>query len=135
MHMDTVIWLLTSLNGSFRIESGCTSINNNQNITLENLSQDRKVMPVNLWTPLACIAVAFLANLPMGYWRSITRKYSPAWFLAIHLTIPFIILVRIKLGLGYSFIPFSFAAAIAGQLSGGIWISKLAGMFGTDGSY
>lgn len=90
-------------------------------------------MPVTFWTPLALIAVAFLANLPMGYWRSMTRKYSPKWFLAVHLTIPLIILVRIKLGLDYSFIPFSFAAAIAGQLSGGKWMGRLAEMFGESG--
>lgn len=88
---------------------------------------------MNFWTPLLGITFAFLANLPMGYWRSLSRKYSPSWFIAVHLTVPFIILVRLKLGLGYGFIPFFIVAAVAGQLTGGKWFGKLAGMFGPEG--
>jgi hypothetical protein len=66
---------------------------------------------------IACVAV--LINVPMGYWRTRVRKYSLGWFLAIHLSIPLIFVLRIKSGLGYGYIPELFLAAIAGQVIGG----------------
>lgn len=65
------------------------------------------------------VLVAFLANLPLGLWRASVRKFSAAWFIAIHLSIPFIILFRIEMGLGLYYIPFGIAAAVAGQMLGG----------------
>ena len=67
---------------------------------------------------------ALLVNVPMGYWRSMARKYSLQWFLAVHLAVPFIFLLRIMSGLGYAFIPALVIFAIVGQIIGG----KLEGL-------
>ena len=68
---------------------------------------------------LLLIAVAFVMNLPLGYLRQGVRKFSFKWFLYIHLSIPFIILLRLTLGISYWYIPFSLGSAVAGQLVGG----------------
>ncbi|MDT3699133.1 MAG: hypothetical protein RO469_06855 [Thermincola sp.] len=62
---------------------------------------------------------ALLLNIPMGYWRSMVKKYSVQWFLAIHLAVPVIFLLRIKAGLGYVYIPGLILFAVAGQIIGG----------------
>lgn len=62
---------------------------------------------------------AWLFNIPMGYLRSKTRKFSLPWFLAIHLAIPLIFFLRVKAGLGYDFIPELVLFAISGQILGG----------------
>ncbi len=64
------------------------------------------------------IAVAFLSNLPLGYLRRRVRKFSFLWFLYIHASIPFLILLRIGLGISLWYIPFSIAFAVAGQIIG-----------------
>lgn len=63
--------------------------------------------------------VAFLLNLPFGYMREGSRKFSLRWFLYIHLPIPFIILMRIRAGLGLEAIPFLFFSSFLGQFLGG----------------
>lgn len=60
-----------------------------------------------------------LVNVPMGYWRSVAKKYSVQWFLAIHLAVPVIFLLRVKAGLGYWYIPELVIFAVAGQIIGG----------------
>jgi hypothetical protein len=70
--------------------------------------------------PAASLTVfSFICNLPLGRWRATVKKYSPKWFLAVHLSIPLIIILRIKLGLSAWDIPLNLAAAVAGQLIGG----------------
>lgn len=72
---------------------------------------------MNLWTVAALV---FILNLPFGYWRSRVRKLSTQWFLAIHLPVPFVILLRIFSGLGWRFItfPILIGAFFLGQLIG-----------------
>lgn len=70
---------------------------------------------------LALVALAvFVLNLPFGYWRAGTRKFSWQWALAIHLPVPLVILLRIYSGLGWQ--PISFPVVIAafflGQFAG-----------------
>lgn len=62
---------------------------------------------------------ALLINVPMGYWRSMVKKYSFQWFLAIHMAVPVIYTLRVKAGLGLAVIPALVAFAIAGQVIGG----------------
>ncbi|PLX82198.1 MAG: hypothetical protein C0617_15010 [Desulfuromonas sp.] len=62
---------------------------------------------------------AFAANLPLGFLREGSRKYSLHWFVYIHLSIPFIVILRLVQGLGWSVVPFTLACAVAGQLVGG----------------
>jgi len=58
-----------------------------------------------------------LLNIPFGYWRANTKKFSVGWFLSIHLPIPFIILIRIYSGIGFEFItyPIMVSAFLLGQ--------------------
>lgn len=65
------------------------------------------------------VAAAFMMNLPLGYLRQGAEKYSFNWFLYIHLSIPFIILIRLNMGISNWFIPLSIVSAVAGQLAGG----------------
>jgi hypothetical protein len=70
--------------------------------------------------PAAVLAVlAFFCNLPLGRWRAATRKFSWQWFLAVHLSIPLILGLRLEMGVGPWFIPLSIGAAVTGQLVGG----------------
>jgi hypothetical protein len=59
-------------------------------------------------------------NIPFGYWRANVRKFSLQFFLAIHLSIPFIVLFRIFIGSGFEPITFFFTvpAFFLGQMSG-----------------
>lgn len=71
---------------------------------------------------LALVASAvFLLNLPFGYWRAGTRKYSWPWLLAIHLPVPLVIALRLFSGLGFQLItfPVMIAAFFTGQFLGG----------------
>jgi hypothetical protein len=69
---------------------------------------------------LAVTASVFLLNMPFGYWRENTRKFSLAWVLAIHLPVPFVIALRHLTGLGWELhtYPFLVAAFFAGQYAG-----------------
>lgn len=62
---------------------------------------------------------ALAINLPFGYLRFKTKKFSLMWFLYIHLPIPFIFLLRTYAGLDYRVIPIIAMGAIAGQMLGG----------------
>lgn len=70
-------------------------------------------------TLLLCLGAAIL-NLPFGYYRKGTRKFSWQWFLAIHLPVPLIFVMRIASGAGWTIIPLLIACALAGQLMGGM---------------
>ena len=65
-------------------------------------------------------AVAFTSNLPLGFWRAGQRKFSWRWFLAVHLSIPLVIFVRISLGISLWYVWIGIAAAIGGQILGGL---------------
>ncbi len=68
---------------------------------------------------LVLLLFAFSSNLPLGYWRETRRKYSLSWFILIHLSIPFIILLRSAFGFSWPWIPLTLFCAIIGQLLGG----------------
>jgi hypothetical protein len=61
---------------------------------------------------------AFGSNLPLGYLRATCRKFSLRWFVLIHLSIPFIIALRLMLDFSWAVIPFTVACAVAGQIAG-----------------
>lgn len=76
------------------------------------------------WTAYAlAIAATFLVNLPCGYWRAGLRKFSPAWFVAIHAPVPVVIALRYLLGLPFrwSMLPLFVAAYFGGQFIGSRW--------------
>ena len=65
------------------------------------------------------VGFALFMNVPLGYVRQGVRKFSFMWFLYIHLSIPFIIALRMGMGISYWYIPFSLGSAVAGQIAGG----------------
>jgi hypothetical protein len=67
----------------------------------------------------AIILLALAVNIPLGYLRQNYPKFSFGWYFYIHISIPFIIYARVKSGISWKFIPFTLAAAVAGQLMGG----------------
>ena len=71
-------------------------------------------------TVIGLIILAFVVSVPCGYLRQNYKKYSFMWFLLIHLPIPFIVLLRLKLGLGWQFIPLTLGGSVAGQIFGGV---------------
>lgn len=73
---------------------------------------------MNLW--LVALAV-FLINLPFGYWRAQSARFSRQWMLAIHLPVPAVIALRIFSGLGWQLISFPvlIGAFFLGQWGGG----------------
>lgn len=72
-----------------------------------------------LLTLVALTLIALILNLPFGYIRSTTKKFSLKWFICIHIPIPIVILMRIWLGFSYQAIPLLFIGSMLGQLLGG----------------
>lgn len=68
---------------------------------------------------ISLLLFALLSNIPLGYLRENTTKYSVRWFVYIHLSIPVIVALRYSLGFGWEVVPFSIASAVIGQLVGG----------------
>jgi len=63
--------------------------------------------------------LVFLINLPFGYIRGNSRRFSRKWMMAIHIPVPFVFLIRIFSGLNWTFIPLLVLSDIAGQIAGG----------------
>ena len=76
-------------------------------------------MPAIELLALAAAAI-FLINLPFGFWRAGLRKFSAAWFVAIHAPIPLAIALRWGLGLPFrwSTLPLFVAVYFGGQVLG-----------------
>lgn len=63
--------------------------------------------------------VTFVINLPLGYLREGTRKYSIGWFVYIHLSVPLIAFLRRSNHVSaWAIAPFVICALL-GQLAGG----------------
>lgn len=62
--------------------------------------------------------VAFTLNLPFGYLRSKSEKYSLKWFAYLHLPIPVLILLRFYWGISIKFAPLLLVSSVLGQVSG-----------------
>jgi hypothetical protein len=65
---------------------------------------------------LALLTVAI--TVPFGAYRSTVRRLSAQWFLAIHLPVPLILLLRLASGHTSRIIPLLVVAAVVGQLLG-----------------
>lgn len=68
---------------------------------------------------IGLVILALVISIPCGYIRQNYPKYSFMWFLLIHLPIPFIVLLRIKAGISWHFIPLTLGGSVAGQIIGG----------------
>ena len=69
--------------------------------------------------PLVAISV-LIFNVPFGYWRANVRKFSLQWVLAIHIPVPFVILIRIYSNIGFALYtyPILVASFFIGQFIG-----------------
>ncbi|MBD3336136.1 MAG: hypothetical protein GF355_11535 [Candidatus Eisenbacteria bacterium] len=69
-------------------------------------------------------AAVFLLNIPFGYWRGGRRRFSPAWFLAVHLPVPAVVALRLITGLGFKWetLVITIGSYFLGQFLGGrLW--------------
>lgn len=62
--------------------------------------------------------ITYMINIPLGFWRSFQRKFSLRWFIAIHASVPVIIILRHIMGISVVYAALFVALAIAGQLTG-----------------
>ena len=62
----------------------------------------------------------YILNIPFGYWRAGTRRFSRNWYLAIHIPVPVIVLLRIYYDLGWGWQSYAMlvTAFFLGQLTG-----------------
>ncbi|MGD0275389.1 MAG: hypothetical protein ABSB79_04935 [Syntrophales bacterium] len=67
------------------------------------------------------LVIIILLNLPFGYWRVGVKKFSFQWILAVHLPVPFVIILRILGGVLWNVktFPILAGAYFAGQYLGG----------------
>ena len=63
--------------------------------------------------------IVFIINLPFGYLRNKSTKFSKRWMMAVHVPIPFVFLLRMSSGFGLNIIPLVIFADVAGQIMGG----------------
>ncbi len=62
----------------------------------------------------------YILNIPFGFWRSATTIFSRNWYLAIHIPVPAVIMLRIYCDLGWSWQSYALMAIsfFLGQLTG-----------------
>jgi hypothetical protein len=70
--------------------------------------------------PVLAVVVALL-NVPFGYWRAGTRKFTLPWFVAVHAPVPIVIALRLSAGVAWRFGAFGVLAGafFTGQYVGG----------------
>jgi hypothetical protein len=51
---------------------------------------------------IAFSVIIFIFNIPFGYWRAATKRFSFKWYLAVHLPVPAVILLRVYGDVGWS---------------------------------
>ncbi len=73
----------------------------------------------NKFDVLVLFIFTLMINLPFGYARAKTKKYSLRWFLYIHIPIPIIFIARTISHIDIKYIPIFAFAAISGQILGG----------------
>ena len=66
------------------------------------------------------VYLAFIINIPCGYLRENYKKFSPMWWILIHISIPVIVALRIFAGISWHAIPLTLGGSVAGQVVGGI---------------
>ncbi len=79
------------------------------------------------------ILMTIVINIPFGYWRKKTKRFSKEWFLAIHSVVPIVFLLRFLSNTPITHIPIFFVAFFTGQFIGGrihILTGFLSGEFG-----
>jgi len=88
-------------------------------LSIQPINKGKKLQPDQVLPLSSLLFFAFSSNLPLGYVRENTHKFSPTWFILVHASIPFIITLRIILGFNWYWIPLTLGCAVAGQILGG----------------
>lgn len=79
----------------------------------------KALKPQPLPTRVLAVGVLGMAlNVPLGIWREHTEKFSPAWFTAVHASVPFIAMMRKAVHMPKYVMAYTFAASILGQVIG-----------------
>ena len=87
---------------------------------LETKSGEPSTMSSLSLAAVIVLAVVLLINVFFGYWRSNTKRLSPQWIMAIHIPVPFSIVLRLLfLGWSWLLLPAFVAAFALGQFIGG----------------
>ncbi len=86
--------------------------------TIYPFQEQKTVTPDRILQLTSLLAFALGSNLPLGYLRETSRKYSVRWFVLIHLSIPFIVALRLMFDFGWNIIPLTLACAVTGQVIG-----------------
>ena len=86
---------------------------------------DNFACDMNLWS---VAIIVFVLNIPFGYWRASTKRFSLQWFLSIHIPVPAVIALRVFSGIGWQPItfPIFIGAFFLGQILGGklhLWLT------------
>jgi hypothetical protein len=71
---------------------------------------------------LLTLAIAVLiVNVPFGYWRAGTERFSRPWFLAVHTPVPVVVALRLSWGIAWHVgnLPLLMGAYFLGQMAGG----------------
>ncbi len=73
------------------------------------------------------LVITFLINLPFGYYRGTQKRFSLKWFLAIHIPVPIIILLRYYFNIGFEWCtyPLMITAFFTGQYLGSWFRTRL----------
>lgn len=69
---------------------------------------------------LVVAIITLLINIPFGYWRANVLGKSFQWILAIHIPVPFVVLLRIYSNIGFDLYtyPIVIASYFLGQFAG-----------------
>lgn len=67
---------------------------------------------------IGAFAFVFFLNIPFGYWKANTRKFSRGWALSIHVPVVAVIITRLLLDALWIFIPIFFVTFFLGQFTG-----------------
>ena len=68
---------------------------------------------------IGILCFALFSNIPLGFLRQGAPRFSLRWFVYIHLSIPFIIGLRIANDVSWRAIPLTLGLSVAGQIIGG----------------
>jgi len=75
-------------------------------------------LTISLWE--VALAVLLL-NIPFGFWRDGTKRFTLPWLLAVHLPVPIVVGLRVLSTLGWRFttFPVLIGSFLLGQFLGG----------------
>jgi hypothetical protein len=71
------------------------------------------------WAVTLLFFLTVIINLPFGYARTRSKRYSLRWFLYIHVPIPVILIIRVMSHIEMKYIPIFALGALIGQIIGG----------------